>query len=149
MLDRLTSSQTVWHDACNITSLKVGVHTTTWSVCTCWPVAVATGASVCSCTAVTVPWACGQSHITPCSAFSCFILPNIIQSNPVIQTVHFRYSRSIVLIRFKTQKWSSNFLKGGKRLPIFGFGLLIFRLYGGSLLLLKNKHFYYSFGSPI
>lgn len=41
-----------------ITPTQAGGDTTTWSVCTCWPEAVTTGASVCSCTAVTVPCAC-------------------------------------------------------------------------------------------
>ena len=39
-----------------------GGPTTTWSVCTCWPEAVTTGASVWSCTAVTVPCACRQGR---------------------------------------------------------------------------------------
>lgn len=50
--------------ACRKAELEVRVHTTTWSVCTCWPVAAATGASVCSCTAVTVPCACRQWHVS-------------------------------------------------------------------------------------
>lgn len=41
-----------------VTPTQAGGDTTTWSVCTCWPEAVTTGASVCSCTAVTVPCAC-------------------------------------------------------------------------------------------
>lgn len=41
-----------------VTLIQAGGDTTTWSVCTCWPEAVTTGASVCSCTAVTVPCAC-------------------------------------------------------------------------------------------
>lgn len=45
---------------CNtvMTLTQAGGDTTTWSVCTCWPEAVTTGASVCSCTAVTVPCVC-------------------------------------------------------------------------------------------
>lgn len=45
-----------------MTLTQGGVDTTTWSVCTCWPEAVTTGASVCSCTAVTVPCVCRQGR---------------------------------------------------------------------------------------
>lgn len=49
---------------CNpvITLTQAGGDTTTWSVWTCWPEAVTTGASVCSCTAVTVPCVCRQGR---------------------------------------------------------------------------------------
>lgn len=40
---------------CSCREQGAGIHTTTWRVCTCWPEAGATWASVCSCTAVTVP----------------------------------------------------------------------------------------------
>lgn len=45
-----------------MTLTQGGDDTTTWSVCTCWPEAVTTGASVCSCTAVTVPCVCRQGR---------------------------------------------------------------------------------------
>lgn len=53
---KLVGRNAVW------TLTQAGGDTTTWSVCTCWPEAVTTGASVCSCTAVTVPCACGQGR---------------------------------------------------------------------------------------
>lgn len=67
--DRDGSCETAVSAACKLvgrnavwTLTQAGGDTTTWSVCTCWPEAVTTGASVCSCTAVTVPCACGRGR---------------------------------------------------------------------------------------
>lgn len=67
--DRDGSCETAVAAACKLvgcnavwTLTQAGGDTTTWSVCTCWPEAVTTGASVCSCTAVTVPCVCRQGR---------------------------------------------------------------------------------------